>query len=150
MITHHVCLFACLVFVVSSHVIRNHKSKTTLAVFALEADRRWFMSGTPIQNNLNDLYSAFKFLRFKPYDDMAVWKSVFAAKTGQGLARLRTILATILLRRTKTDKRADGSPLIVLPTKTVKMHTIGFNEKEQKFYDVLSKAYKERAHTFLK
>lgn len=50
-----------------AHVIRNPKTKTTIAVCALEAERRWFVSATPLQNTITDLYSAFLFLRFQPY-----------------------------------------------------------------------------------
>jgi transcription termination factor 2 len=45
------------------HVIRNHKSKQSEAVCALESKKRWVLTGTPIQNKEFDLFAAVKFLR---------------------------------------------------------------------------------------
>ena len=38
------------------HVIRNFGSKQAKAACLLKAERRWVISGTPVQNTLNDLY----------------------------------------------------------------------------------------------
>ncbi|XP_050224849.1 TATA-binding protein-associated factor BTAF1 isoform X2 [Mercurialis annua] len=44
------------------HVIKNAKSKITAAVKRLKAQHRLILSGTPIQNNIMDLWSLFDFL----------------------------------------------------------------------------------------
>ncbi|XVE62439.1 hypothetical protein DITRI_Ditri06bG0118400 [Diplodiscus trichospermus] len=44
------------------HIIKNGKSKITLAIKQLKAQRRLILSGTPIQNNIMDLWSLFDFL----------------------------------------------------------------------------------------
>ncbi|XP_019412830.1 PREDICTED: TATA-binding protein-associated factor BTAF1 isoform X2 [Lupinus angustifolius] len=44
------------------HIIKNAKSKVTLAVKQLKAQHRLILSGTPIQNNIMDLWSLFDFL----------------------------------------------------------------------------------------
>ncbi|KAB1223505.1 TATA-binding protein-associated factor BTAF1 [Morella rubra] len=44
------------------HIIKNAKSKITLAVKQLKAEHRLILSGTPIQNNVMDLWSLFDFL----------------------------------------------------------------------------------------
>ncbi|XP_050367441.1 TATA-binding protein-associated factor BTAF1 [Argentina anserina] len=44
------------------HVIKNAKSKITLSVKQLKAHNRLILSGTPIQNNIMDLWSLFDFL----------------------------------------------------------------------------------------
>lgn len=44
------------------HIIKNHKSKITCAVKQLKAQHRLILSGTPIQNNVLDLWSLFDFL----------------------------------------------------------------------------------------
>nr|GMD10900.1 TATA-binding protein-associated factor BTAF1 isoform X1 [Ipomoea batatas] len=44
------------------HIIKNAKSKVTLAVKQLKAQHRLILSGTPIQNNVLDLWSLFDFL----------------------------------------------------------------------------------------
>jgi len=45
-------------------------------VFALEADTRWALSGTPLQNRVSELFSLIRFLRVDPY-------SYYFNKTGQ-------------------------------------------------------------------
>ncbi|KAJ3200332.1 hypothetical protein HDU67_002141, partial [Dinochytrium kinnereticum] len=64
------------------HVIRNHKSKQSEAAFALDAERRIIVTGTPIQNSIKDLYPALKFLRFEPFDIHDWFKSVFVSRGG--------------------------------------------------------------------
>ncbi|KAK6923628.1 Helicase, C-terminal [Dillenia turbinata] len=44
------------------HIIKNAKSKVTVAVKQLKAQNRLILSGTPIQNNVLDLWSLFDFL----------------------------------------------------------------------------------------
>ncbi|CAL1356659.1 unnamed protein product [Linum trigynum] len=44
------------------HIIKNAKSKITAAVKQLKAQHRLILSGTPIQNNIMDLWSLFDFL----------------------------------------------------------------------------------------
>eukprot|EP00201_Polytomella_parva_P000410 CAMPEP_0175086470 /NCGR_PEP_ID=MMETSP0052_2-20121109/29266_1 /TAXON_ID=51329 ORGANISM="Polytomella parva, Strain SAG 63-3" /NCGR_SAMPLE_ID=MMETSP0052_2 /ASSEMBLY_ACC=CAM_ASM_000194 /LENGTH=103 /DNA_ID=CAMNT_0016358655 /DNA_START=484 /DNA_END=791 /DNA_ORIENTATION=- len=44
------------------HVIKNSKSRVTMAVKRIKASHRLILSGTPIQNNLLELWSLFDFL----------------------------------------------------------------------------------------
>jgi hypothetical protein len=48
-----VCLFA-------QHAIKQHSSLTAQAIFALDAERRWALTGTPVQNALSDIYSLIR------------------------------------------------------------------------------------------
>jgi SNF2 family DNA or RNA helicase len=45
-----------------AHIIRNHKSKVFKGCSELKGEIRWSLTGTPIQNSINDLVSIFKFL----------------------------------------------------------------------------------------
>ncbi|KAJ8316995.1 hypothetical protein KUTeg_004899 [Tegillarca granosa] len=66
-----------------AHNIKNHKSLTARAVSRLRAGVRWAMTGTPIQNELLDIYSLLRFLRCSPFDEYKVWKR--QVDTGKGL-----------------------------------------------------------------
>ncbi|CAH2038875.1 unnamed protein product [Thlaspi arvense] len=46
-------------FVSFAHYIKERRSNTARAVFALEATYRWALSGTPLQNRVGELYSLF-------------------------------------------------------------------------------------------
>lgn len=55
-----------------AHIVRNHKSQTSVAVCSLFAKSRWALTGTPVHNKELDLYALLKFLRCSPFDDLAV------------------------------------------------------------------------------
>ena len=50
-----------------AHYIKNRRSGTAKAIFNLTAERRWCLSGTPLQNRVGELYSQIRFLRVFPY-----------------------------------------------------------------------------------
>ncbi len=52
-----------------SHTIKNVATRCSHAVMGLQAEKRWCLSGTPIQNSMNDLYSTMRFLEIKPWDE---------------------------------------------------------------------------------
>ncbi|KAI8573536.1 hypothetical protein RHMOL_Rhmol01G0285000 [Rhododendron molle] len=54
-----------------AHSIKSSKSQSSVAAAALTADRRWCLTGTPIQNNLEDIYSLLRFLRVEPWGNWA-------------------------------------------------------------------------------
>ncbi|KAL3456284.1 P-loop containing nucleoside triphosphate hydrolase protein [Aspergillus heterothallicus] len=55
----------------SSHWIRNPASKQFRAVDHLHGDRRWCLTGTPIQNRIEDLGSLVTFLKTPPFNQNA-------------------------------------------------------------------------------
>jgi SNF2 family DNA or RNA helicase len=47
-----------------AHNIKNKRCQTTQGIYSLHSLRRIALTGTPIQNTLNDLKSIFTFLGF--------------------------------------------------------------------------------------
>jgi DNA repair protein RAD5 len=47
-----------------AHSIKGSKTQSAKGVFHLTADRRWCLTGTPIQNKLEDIFSLLHFLRW--------------------------------------------------------------------------------------
>jgi len=51
------------------HLIKNHLSKTFKAAKKLDTQRKWIVSGTPIQNNLTELWALLNWLDEPNYSD---------------------------------------------------------------------------------
>ncbi len=111
-----------------AQAIKNPGTKQTKAVKNLQANNRIIMTGTPIENNLGDLWSLFDFLNpgmlgsSKEFSDF----SKELKDHPGGYARLKKITAPFLLRRLKTDK----SVISDLPEK-VEMKTYADLSKKQ-------------------
>ncbi|CAI9087534.1 OLC1v1021621C2 [Oldenlandia corymbosa var. corymbosa] len=120
--------------------IKNHRTQVARACWALRAKRRWCLSGTPMQNAVDDLYSYFRFLKFDPYSGYKSFCSDIKAPIQRspvtGYKRLQAVLKTIMLRRTK-GSLIDGEPIINLPPKTIKLHKVDFSPEEREFYQTL-------------
>lgn len=59
-----------------AHKIKNHKSKRTVAVKSIPADRHWAMTGTPILRLVDDLFSILQYLNPK-YVPQSYWNFVY-------------------------------------------------------------------------
>ncbi|KAL2266088.1 hypothetical protein VTJ83DRAFT_5440 [Remersonia thermophila] len=97
-----------------AHSIKNRNAKATKACCALRAEYRWCLTGTPMQNNLDELQSLVHFLRIPPYDDLAEWRDKIDApmKSGKGhiaIQRLHAILRCFMKRRTKEILKEEGA-----------------------------------------
>ncbi|KAI0483565.1 hypothetical protein F4859DRAFT_403267 [Xylaria cf. heliscus] len=97
-----------------AHTIKNRNAKATKACCELRSVYRWCLSGTPLQNNLDELQSLVKFLRIKPYDDLREWRDHFdlPMKNGKGhiaIQRLHSVLQCFMKRRTKDILKEDGA-----------------------------------------
>ncbi|KAL8460394.1 hypothetical protein ACS0TY_032071 [Phlomoides rotata] len=117
--------------------IKNHRTQVARACWGLRAKRRWCLSGTPIQNAIDDLYSYFRFLRHEPYANFKTFcdhiKAPIHKNPNDGYKKLQAVLKTIMLRRTK-GTYIDGEPIINLPPKTIELKRVDFSEEERDFY----------------
>ncbi|KAM4062860.1 putative ATP-dependent helicase [Hirsutella rhossiliensis] len=97
-----------------AHTVKNRNAKATKACYALRSEYRWCLSGTPMQNNLDELQSLVRFLRIRPYDDLKQWKEHIdlPMKNGKGhiaIRRLHSILRCFMKRRTKEILKEEGA-----------------------------------------
>ena len=103
------------------------------------ADRRLCLTGTPVQNKLDDVFALIKFLKLSPLDDKATWTEFIGTpvKYGQplGVARLQTIMTSITLRRTKESKTPNGQRILTLPPRRDELRYLKFDAQEQELYD---------------
>ncbi|KAJ9640289.1 hypothetical protein H2201_008567 [Coniosporium apollinis] len=97
-----------------AHTIKNRNAKSTQACYALRGLYRWCLTGTPMQNNLDELQSLIRFLRIKPYNELRPWKDQITGpmKSGRGalaMKRLQYFLKAFMKRRTKDVLKKEGA-----------------------------------------
>lgn len=109
------------------------------------------MTGTPLQNSLNDIFSLLCFIRLEPFLDRHVWTQYVGALAQKGeplgAERLKVIMRHLALRRTKDTKDANGKPILALPPIDNKLLHLEFSESERAFYRNHHTRYK---HDFAK
>uniref|UniRef100_A0A453FNZ2 Uncharacterized protein n=1 Tax=Aegilops tauschii subsp. strangulata TaxID=200361 RepID=A0A453FNZ2_AEGTS len=120
--------------------IKNYRTNVAGSCWNLRAKRRWCLSGTPIQNAVEDLFSYFKFLRYEPYCEYkhfcTMIKMPISRNPVNGYKKLQVVLKTVMLRRTKATM-LDGKPIISLPPKTISLKAVNFTSEERAFYNTL-------------
>eukprot|EP00536_Pseudo-nitzschia_multiseries_P001396 jgi/Psemu1/180943/e_gw1.18.208.1 len=121
------------------HTIKNHSTMVARACCNLRAERRWAVSGTIVQNSLEDVYSLLRFLKHEPFSEHAFWKTSITKAPDFGLAldRVRRLLGPITLRRTKETRDEHGRKILVLPTIDSESVAVDFSPEERQFYEAL-------------
>ncbi|CAL5213361.1 unnamed protein product [Lathyrus oleraceus] len=124
-----------------AHHIKAHKSQVAQATIALSSHCRWCLTGTPLQNSLEDLFSLLSFLRVEPWCSWQWWTKLIQKPYEQGdqraLKLVKGILRTLMLRRTKETKDKEGRPILVLPPTDIQLIECEQSESERDFYDAL-------------
>ncbi|KAH7342697.1 putative DNA repair protein rad-5 [Rhexocercosporidium sp. MPI-PUGE-AT-0058] len=123
-----------------AHHIKNRLSKTAKACYEIDAEHRWVLTGTPIVNRLEDLFSLVRFLRVEPWSNFSFWKTFitvpFESKDFmRALDVVQTVLEPLVLRRTKDMKTPTGEALVPLPLKTVEIVDIELSAPEREVYE---------------
>ncbi|EJD05330.1 uncharacterized protein FOMMEDRAFT_138838 [Fomitiporia mediterranea MF3/22] len=125
-----------------AHNIKNRKTKAAIACCALEGKYRWALTGTPLQNNVEELYSLLNFLRIRPLNDWEIFnnqinKPVKLGRSTRAMKRLQVVLKAIMLRRRK-DSVLNGKQLLELPDRIVKIIPCAFDADEREFYESIA------------
>ncbi|KAK4232185.1 DNA repair protein rad5 [Podospora fimiseda] len=133
-----------------AHSIKNRQSKTARACYEITAEHRWVLTGTPIVNRLEDLFSLVRFLRVEPWNNFSFWRTFitvpFESKNYlKALDVVQTVLEPLVMRRTKDMRTPQGEPLVPLPQKTIEIVDIELSEAERAVYDYV---YSRAKRTF--
>lgn len=115
-----------------AHIVRNLKARMARAICDLDAVSRWAVTGTPIQNSLNDLAALLNFIRAFPYDEpkhfdrdiSRLWKS---GEDEEAVKRLKRVARCLVLRRAKNT--------IDLPPRHDQLCAVEFSPAEKALYD---------------
>lgn len=113
--------------------IKNANTKIAKAVKAAHSTHRLALTGTPIENNLNDLWSLFEFVMPGYLGTIKQFKRKYMNPIENGdkevQAELKRKVMPFIMRRLKSDV------LTELPNKTEKVIHIQMDEKQHKLYD---------------
>ncbi|XP_024987397.1 helicase-like transcription factor CHR28 isoform X1 [Cynara cardunculus var. scolymus] len=125
-----------------AQTIKNSSTRVSKSCCGLRAKKRWCLSGTPIQNSIDELFSYFRFLKCEPYANHKSFcnqiKIPISRNSMQGYMKLQAVLKAIMLRRTK-ETLIDGKPIINLPPKIINLATVDFSAEERTFYRKLER-----------
>ena len=120
-----------------AHSIRTRSTKMGKAVARLTAERRWCLTGTPLQNSIVDIFPLVAWLRVSPWKSFAFFKREIMDKPEEGMLNAQKMLKPLMIRRTKAMKGSDGQPLVALPPRRNKTVQIELCPEEKDFYRAL-------------
>lgn len=114
--------------------VKNHHSKTHQAARLLDVPFKLAITGTPMENNLMELWSLLSITVPGLFPSPKVFETYFRKPIESGSADdllpvLRRRIKPVLLRRTK------GQVVRELPPKSEQVLTIGLTAKHRKIYD---------------
>jgi superfamily II DNA or RNA helicase len=126
------------VFLDEAQAIKNPESQVARAAFALPAELRVALSGTPVENRLDELWSLMRFAN----PGLLGGRADFDGRTARAVAagdksateRLRARIRPFVLRRLKRDVAPE------LPPRTEAVLHVELDERERTVYDAVRAA----------
>ncbi len=117
-----------------SQNIKNIQAQTTKAVMLLNAKHRMALSGTPIENNLGELYSLFRFLNPAMFGTVGMFNENYSVPIQKHndpdvIQELRRKIYPFVLRRLKKDVLKD------LPDKIEQTLYVEMTNPQKKLYE---------------
>jgi superfamily II DNA or RNA helicase len=140
--------FACVVLDESQR-IKNFRTKTSKAAALLQAEYRIALSGTPIENRLEEIFALFRFLNpslFGGIDDFRreYINPILDGNEERIVQKLRLVISPFILRRTKSQVITD------LPKKNEYVREVNMNQPQSRFYEIRRQYYKRKYFRVLK
>ena len=115
-----------------AHRLKNEATKLSRAVRELDTKFRLLLTGTPLQNNLHELWALLNFMFPKVFAKSAAFDEMFDIKEGHAdessIRGLHGVLRNFMIRRMKADVEK-----ALLPKIETKLY-MGLSEMQQEVY----------------
>ncbi len=121
------------------HRLKNDEAKTFNALAAVNAVHKIVLTGTPLQNNIKELFSLLKFMDPSKFENSEKFVKQFEVLTDQNVVELHNILIPHFLRRTKALvlKGLPPKAEILVPVSLTSLQQELYKAVIQKNFDVL-------------
>lgn len=121
-----------LVILDEAQAIKNPSSKQTKSIKSLKAKKRIALTGTPIENDLTNLWSLYDFLNKGLLGSSTEFKRFASSlkENPSGYSKLKAMISPFMLRRLKTDK----SIISDLPEKMEMTDYVTLSKKQRIIY----------------
>jgi len=118
-----------------AHRIKNEDSLLSKVIREFQTSARLLLTGTPLQNNLHELWALLNFLLPDEFDDADAFDAFFESseKTEEVTSKLHKLLRPFLLRRLKADVEKG------LPAKTEVNMYIPMSRMQKQLYGQILK-----------
>lgn len=118
------------IIVDEAHRIKNEESQLSQIIRILSSRNRLLITGTPLQNNMHELWALLNFLLPDIFGDAAVFDQWFEKEGDQDavIRQLHKVLRPFLLRRLKSEVEHS-----LLPKREVNLY-IGMSPMQRKWY----------------
>lgn len=86
-----------------AHRLKNTSSKAASCLRNFSISHKVLLSGTPIQNNLNELWALFNFIDGQRFNSLNNFLEEFKMEKAEDVEKLQNVLKPLMLRRMKED-----------------------------------------------
>lgn len=129
-----------------AHIIRNANTRTAKAAYSLDAHFRLALTGTPVQNNLGEIWGLFRFLNEELLGSQEYFNKQYvfpSLRNPESPVRkqLKKLLSPFMLRRTKT------AVLEELPPSTEIVQLVQQTPEEAALYEAVRRKALESLHS---
>ncbi|CAO0790446.1 unnamed protein product [Mucor circinelloides] len=124
-----------------AHRLKNKQSKVGEILKTFSIDHKLLLTGTPLQNNLDELYSLLNFMQPEVFNDERAFFAEYGnLQTAAEVEKLQALLKPIMLRRFKEDVEK------TIPVKEETVIEVELTNPQKKWY----RAILEKNFSFLR
>jgi len=124
-----------------SQNIKNPASKSFKSVKTLKSKHKLILSGTPVENTVNDLWTQMSFINPGLLGSQSLFYTEFVIpiekkKDEEKASKLQALIKPFVLRRTKTQVATE------LPPKTENLFYCQMSEEQKEYYEKIKSEYR--------